>query len=139
MVTSGHGEVATMSKSLARYQNTDIIEHLASQHALGLLSNKTSKRLEQLLINNPALEQRLYYWQARFNRLDQQSKELMPNSQTWSNIEQQINPQQQQATTENQLKTSPQPSPFRWSFSQLANVFLLIVIALLSYLLMKKS
>lgn len=127
-------EVAIMSEQLNRYHNKTIIEHLAHQYVLGLLTSQVCTRVEKLLITNHILEQRVIYWQDRFSSFDKQTTELAPKAQTWQNIQKIFEPQINDIAKENE-KHHGLWSWFSFSFRQTASIFSLTAIVLLSYLL----
>lgn len=127
-------EVAIMSQQINRYNNETIIEHLASQYVLGLLTAKTRARVEKLCKTNQALEEQIIYWQQRFCRFDQQTAELAPKAQTWQNIESALTQSEQHTANDVAIK----PSFWSWlHFPQLASAIAIVTIALLSYLVIK--
>lgn len=128
-----HWEVAIMSEQLNRYYNETIIEHLANQYVLGLLTTPTRARLIKLLKTNQALEQRILYWQERFSSFDKQTAELAPKAGTWQYIEDQLNEfEQSKAVTETKK------SFWSWLyFPQFASAIAVITIVILSYLVIK--
>ena len=127
-----------MSKQLKRYHNDTIIEHIASQYVLGLLTVKSRARAEKLLLTNQALEQRINYWQQRFSSFDKQTDELPPKAQTWQNIEEKLIQLEQPKVTAITKEQSTRHSFWSWlHFPQFASAVAIITIALLSYLVIK--
>jgi anti-sigma-K factor RskA len=79
-----------MSKSLTRYYNALIIDHLASQYVLGTLPERVSKRTGKLLNDNLALRQQIDYWQQQFAELEHTTAAVEPSASTWQNISEQL-------------------------------------------------
>jgi len=79
-------QLINMNSKAARYQNTHVIEHLASQFVLGMLSRRVHQRVVKLSKNNILLEQRINFWQQKFICIDQNTAELPPSEKTWSMI-----------------------------------------------------
>ena len=50
---------------LKRYQHPQIIDHLASQYVMGVLTPRVKRRLENLRAANAGLDQAIYQWQDR--------------------------------------------------------------------------
>ena len=90
MDPQGIREVKVMSEQLshklARYKQSDIVEHLASQFVLGALSYRVQKRVLSLRENNTLLEQRINFWQEKLVGLDQNTVALEPKESTWAAI-----------------------------------------------------
>ena len=80
------GRIDNMTNKTARYQNTKVVEHLASQYVLGTLSVGVQKRVKALCQHNILLEQRINYWQERFVSIDEQASVLPPSENSWSVI-----------------------------------------------------
>jgi len=57
-----------MSRIL-RYENTTILEHLASQYVAGHLTQRVRQRVEALRVNNSELDQRIAHWSDTFCEL----------------------------------------------------------------------
>ena len=74
-----------------RYQQTNIIEHLASQFVLGTLSSLVKKRVLTLRKNNELLESRILFWQEKLVCIDHKTAELSPSDQSWSVIANTLN------------------------------------------------
>lgn len=106
-------EVAIMSKQLdgssqksARYQQINVIEHLASQFVLGTLTKRVYQRILTLAKHNVLLEQRIDYWQEKFVCIDESTIELPPSEQTWSVITTAINVEKDDDKTTLSTKTT---------------------------------
>ncbi|MBL4910457.1 MAG: anti-sigma factor [Alteromonadaceae bacterium] len=122
-----------MPKQLNRYNNQTIIEHLANQYVLGLLTTKTRMRVEKLSNTNQALEEKIIYWQQRFSHFDTQTAELAPKAQTWQHIEEKLNP-----VEKNETKTTIRKSFWSWlALPKLATAMAIITITVLSYFVFK--
>jgi len=92
------GEVTIMSKQLntkqassARYQQVNVIEHLASQFVLGTLTKRVHKRVISLCKQNTTLEQRINFWQGKFVSIDESTEILPPSEQSWLAITKGLN------------------------------------------------
>lgn len=77
--------------SNARYQQTNVVEHLASQFVLGTLSNLVHKRVIKLCKDNELLENRISFWQEKLISIDQKTVELPPSDHSWSVIADALN------------------------------------------------
>lgn len=90
-------EITTMSeridsmRSSARYQQINVIEHLASQFVLGTLSTLVQKRVVRLCKDIELLESRILFWQERLVYIDEKTMELSPSDQSWSVIANALN------------------------------------------------
>jgi len=69
-----------------RYQNPQIIEHLASQYVLGTLTRRVHQRVDTLARCHETLFQCIESWQSQLVYLDHQTKELPPSEHVWQNI-----------------------------------------------------
>ena len=79
-----------MPNQLNRYNRAEVIEHLASQYLLGLLSPRAHRRVEHLLNDNQPLAQRIEFWQNRLVTLDIQTPIMPADKDTWQKISQQL-------------------------------------------------
>ncbi len=79
-----------MLKQLNRYDQAEVIEHLASQYLLGLLPPRVHRRVEHLLCDNQALAQRIEFWQNRLITLDIHTPLLPAAKDNWQKISQQL-------------------------------------------------
>jgi len=118
-----------MPEQLSRYHNKKIIEHLAQQYVLGLLTSLVCTRIDKLLKTNRELVLRINYWQNHFNRFDKQIPELAPKIETWQNIQ---NFCEQLPTPSN---THEKHSRIRFGFNtyNTASVLSMITFVLLGY------
>ena len=118
-----------------RYNNQTIIDHLAHQYVLGLLSLTVQQRTEKLSIANQLLADKIIYWQQQFSCFDKQTDELQPQLQTWQNITNTITQIEQDENEKQQSKSlTSKVLPFK-----LISILCLIVILLLGYLIVKSS
>lgn len=69
-----------------RYQQINVVEHLASQYVLGTLTERVNKRITSLRTTHDLLDQRIYFWEEKLVRLDEQTPELPTQDSTWDNI-----------------------------------------------------
>ena len=79
-------QLINMNNKSTRYEKTHVIEHLASQFVLGMLSRRVHQRVVKLSKDNILLEQRINFWQQKFISIDQSTAELPPSEKTWSMI-----------------------------------------------------
>ncbi len=81
-----------MKNTLARYQQPEVAEHLASQYVLGQLSILVTKRLERLRLeyDYKLIDERISYWEQKLSPLNEKTPELAPSPQTWKNIQKQL-------------------------------------------------
>lgn len=71
---------------MSRYQQINVVEHLASQYVLGTLTQRVQKRIVALRPTNDLLDQRIHFWEEKLIHLDQQTPELPTRDATWNNI-----------------------------------------------------
>jgi len=116
-----------MSEQLTRYHNKKIIEHLAHQYVLGLLTTRVCARIEKLIITNPEFALKICYWQNHFSSFDKQTVELQPKIQTWQNIQQVCDPQITHSSKAHEEKNNK-----RFNFYPTVSVFFAMSIAVLS-------
>jgi anti-sigma-K factor RskA len=83
-----------MSNQLKRYQQSNVIEHLASQYVLGHLSEKAKRRTEQLRRNNQALDNAIMFWQEQLVHLDEHTLPHEVYDTSWQNIANKLNLEQ---------------------------------------------
>lgn len=91
-----------MSRSVERYdKNKVIVDHLASQYVLGLLSNRVRQRVEKIIKHNPygLLRLAISHWEEKMFPLNENTPELPPKAITWKNINASI---EQQAVSQHQ-------------------------------------
>jgi anti-sigma-K factor RskA len=77
-----------VANTIARYQQVNVVEHLASQFVLGTLSERVQKRVIALCEYNELLEQRIDFWQEKLVVIDKKTAELPPSEQSWAVIAQ---------------------------------------------------
>jgi len=107
-VTIMSEQLNNMNNHPQRYQQINVVEHLASQYVLGTLTSRVQKRVAAL---RPTHDQRIHFWQEKLVHLDEQTPELPTREATWDNIlsaiEETPAPQHVTAsTTENVTKAS---------------------------------
>lgn len=91
-----------MSGKLMRYQQSELVEHLAHQYVLGTQSLRVRKRIASLRLTYPALDNRICFWEQRFVVLQDKTPELAPAPESWQGIQQRLGfnkPQTSQAST----------------------------------------
>jgi len=74
-----------------RYQQVNVIEHLASQFVLGTLTKQVHQRVIALCKQNSALEKRIHFWQEKFVAIDEHTEILPPSEQSWLAITKSLN------------------------------------------------
>ncbi len=79
-------EVTTMSGAMMRYQNLELVEHLAHQYVLGTQSLLVRKRIARLRIQYPQLDERIYFWEQKLSVLHDNTPDLPPTPANWNNI-----------------------------------------------------
>ena len=79
-------QLNTMGNNMNRYQQTNVVEHLASQYVLGTLTERVNNRIATLRATHDLLDQRIHFWEAKLVHLDQQTPELPARDSTWNNI-----------------------------------------------------
>lgn len=80
--------IDNMTNKAARYEQANVVEHLASQLVLGTLSPLVRQRVISLSKHNTALEQRINFWQEKLIIIDHKTVEQPPHEQSWSVIAQ---------------------------------------------------
>jgi anti-sigma-K factor RskA len=75
-----------MTNKAARYQQTNIVDHLASQFVLGTLAPLVRLRVISLCKHNEALENRINFWQEKLVVIDHKTVKLPPHDDSWSVI-----------------------------------------------------
>lgn len=124
-----------MLNQLNRYYNETIIDHLASQYVLGLLTINVHARVNKLIKTNHLLAKQIIYWQNNFSYLDQQTSELAPKIQTWQHIENKL-----QQIEHNETSASLKKSFWSWPhFRQFIYIVASATIALLTYQVIKPA
>lgn len=73
-----------------RYLKPEVVEYIANQYVLGLLTTRAHQRVEKMLQYHAVLEHKILGLQARFIGLDQQTPELVPNDTSWQAIADQL-------------------------------------------------
>jgi len=86
---------ALVSKTLRRYQNPEIIQHIASQYALALLSPHARARADSLRQDISTLNAAIHSWQNHLASLDEVTPELSPKKESWDKISATLFPDQQ--------------------------------------------
>jgi anti-sigma-K factor RskA len=77
-----------MTNKAARYQQTNVVDHLASQFVLGTLTPLVRLRVISLCKHNEALENRINFWQEKLVVIDHKTAKLPPHDDSWSVITQ---------------------------------------------------
>ena len=72
---------------LNRYQNPVIVDHLASQFVLGLMSPLVRRRMESLCRRQPKLQEAVEFWQLRMAPMNHPT-DLAPPKDVWNEVEQ---------------------------------------------------
>lgn len=78
---------------IGRYGNPQVVDHLASNYALGLLSPLVKQRLESLKNKHEymGIEKRISYWEQKLSPLNNDTPELAPLPETWQHIQNRLN------------------------------------------------
>ena len=80
--------IDNMTNKAARYQQTNVVDHLASQFVLGTLAPLVRQRVISLCKHNEALEKRINFWQEKLVVIGQKAVELPPHEDSWAVITQ---------------------------------------------------
>jgi anti-sigma-K factor RskA len=80
--------IDNMTNKAARYQQTNVVDHLASQFVLGTLTPLVRLRVISLCKHNEALENRINFWQEKLVVIDHKTVKLPPHDDSWSVITQ---------------------------------------------------
>ena len=80
--------IDNMTNKAARYQQTNVVDHLASQFVLGTLAPLVRLRVISLCKHNEALENRINFWQEKLVVIDHKTVKLPPHDDSWSVISQ---------------------------------------------------
>ncbi len=93
--------ITTIMNKISRYQNIEIIEHLASHYVLGCLSEHVMTRVTKLRKNNSVLDQRIIAWQIYLSQLDREAAEQIVPIDVWQQISAQLTEPSQTTTRAN--------------------------------------
>lgn len=109
-----------------RYASEQVVDHLASNYVMGLLSPRVKRRVDTLRaeFDYRAIDQRINYWENKLSPLNDHVPELAPLPETWQDIQSRLDIGQSLA------KKHSQNSRFSWlSFSmpQWAAAFSVII------------
>lgn len=104
-------QLNSMNSKATRYHQAHVVEHLASQFVLGMLSRRVHQRVVKLSKSNILLEQRINFWQQKFISIDQCTTELPPSEKTWSKIEDNLDFDN---VTQKQEKSNVSIKFYRW-------------------------
>jgi len=80
--------IDNMTNKAERYQQTNVVEHLASQFVLGTLAPLVRQRVLSLSKHNEMLESRIHFWQEKLIAIDHKTVELPPHDNSWAVITQ---------------------------------------------------
>jgi len=80
--------IDNMANSAERYQQTNVVEHLASQFVLGTLTPLVRKRVIALCEHNKDIESRINFWQEKLVSIDKKTVERPPHEDNWAAITQ---------------------------------------------------
>lgn len=117
-----------MSRELKRYQEPEVIDHLASHYVLGNLPSRVRRRVETLRCDteNEGLNARIQFWENNMSPLNEKVTSLEPRANTWKNIKAELNfPKPEE-------HKRPWYGLFTPKFYQWATACSLILVALLS-------
>ncbi|GBL02899.1 anti-sigma factor domain-containing protein [Glaciecola sp. KUL10] len=125
---------------IKRYQNDKVIEHLASNYVLGVLSPSVKSRIDRLRLSldYQMLDKRIIYWESKLSPLDTLTPELDPHLNTWTNIQAQLN-----IGDQSKLERPNSFSIFHilngFGFWKISSVFSLMLCALLGFHLLNQE
>lgn len=147
MVKTRNSEVEIMSRKLnspqqgetinmQRYSSPEVVDHLASNYVMGLLSPRVKKRVETLRrdIDYRKIEQRISFWEQKLSPLNEETPELAPLPETWQHIQNKLN-MGQTAARINQQKSSKQSWWSSLSLVQWSGVFSFVICAVIGFAL----
>lgn len=119
-----------MSRKLTRYQQPEIVNHLASNYVLGTLSSKVRQRVDTLRrsADYQLLDTQIVYWETNMSPLNEKIPALTPKTETWQKIQVDLN-----LASAKQAKPNGLSEWFNAKFFQLATFCSLCVVAVLSY------
>ena len=80
---------------LKRYHNPDLQDQLAAQYVIGTLRGPARRRMQTLIRQIPAIQDRVHYWESQLQPLNDDVPELAPAAGVWSAIESSISPASQ--------------------------------------------
>jgi anti-sigma-K factor RskA len=103
--------IDNMTNKATRYQQTNVVDHLASQYVLGTLAPLVRQRVLSLCKHNEALEKRIHFWQEKLVVIDQKTVERPPHEKSWAVIAQALDidaDTQHEAVTVNPLGNEKQ-------------------------------
>lgn len=128
---------------IQRYSSPVIVDHLASNYVMGLLSPLVRKRVEALRtqFDYRSIDQRIDFWEQKLSPLNNATPELTPLPETWRNIQAALNMDKQDTQAE-QKYAEKAHGIFTWSsFSILkwSTAFSLMLCVVLGYSLLQQN
>jgi anti-sigma-K factor RskA len=131
------------TSSIQRYSSSVVVDHLASNYVMGLLSPLVRKRVDTLRaqFDYRDIDQRIDFWEQKLSPLNNAIPELAPLPDTWQNIQAKLNMGQPQ-TQADQKHTDKSRGIFAWpSFSILkwSTAFSLMLCVILGYSLLQQN
>lgn len=134
--------------SFQRYSSTVVVDHLASNYVMGLLSPRVRKRVDSLRtqFDYRHIDQRIDFWEQKLSPLNNTIPELAPLPETWLNIQAKLDMGQARTQTE-QKHAEKAAGIFAWpSFSILkqpilkwSTAFSLVICFVLGYNLLQQN
>lgn len=152
MVKTRNREVAVMSRkvekpnkprTIARYSSPELVDHLASNYVMGLLSPLVKKRVDRLRrdIDYRQIDLRISFWEQKLSPLNDDTPNLAPLPQTWKNIQASLH--HEQATYQGQGQAKEKVTKESWwsafTFGKWSGAFSLIICVVIGFVLLKPT
>lgn len=152
MVKTRNREVAVMSRkiekpnkasAIARYSSPELVDHLASNYVMGLLSPLVKKRVDRLRrdIDYRQIDQRISFWEQKLSPLNDHTPNLAPLPQTWKAIETSLN--HGQAASQHPRQARGKATNESWwsafTFGKWSAAFSLIICVVIGFVLLKPT
>lgn len=131
------------TQDIQRYSNPTVVDHLASNYVLGLLSPRVRKRVEHLKnhFNYRHINERIHYWEQKMSPLHNSTPELAPAPETWKRIQTRLK-LEATAFQPEQMTSRKGTSWFEWSSFAMwrwSGVFSIVLCILLSVGLIRQE
>lgn len=136
-------EKPNKSGLIARYSSPELVDHLASNYVMGLLSPLVKKRVETLRrdFDYRQIDQRINFWEQRLSPLNDETPDLAPLPQTWKNIQAIVN--HGQVSTQDARQARVQTTNESWwqtySFGKWSGAFSFIICVVIGFALLKPT
>lgn len=129
--------------TIARYTSPELVDHLASNYVMGLLSPLVKKRVDSLRrdFDYRQIDHRISFWEQKLSPLNNETPDLAPLPQTWKNIQASLN--HGQASSQNAKQARVQTTNESWwqtfSFGKWSGAFSFIICVVIGFALLKPT